>query len=291
MKFKFVIAVICLFSTGNNLFAQGDLLITPTRIVFEGSKQMEEINLVNLGKDTTTYSISLLHYNQTPNGGYKIIKRSEAGAMIADPFLRFFPREVTLAPGEPQVIMLQYRRKAEMASGEYRAHLYFRSEKDYKQLSNKIMDTLKTVSVQVIPIYGISIPVIIRTGALNVITSLTNLRLETEKDSIKSLNLFINREGNCSGYGDLTVKFIPLKGKTIELGRVKGVKIFTDLNQLSVSVQLVKLPVLALKEGKIKVLYTSPGDTKYIVYAEKELPISQQETEITQIGANPDNVK
>ena len=34
--------------------AQGDLLVTPTRVVFEGNKQIEELNLLNMGKDTTT---------------------------------------------------------------------------------------------------------------------------------------------------------------------------------------------------------------------------------------------
>ena len=36
--------------------AQGDLLVTPKRVVFEGLKQKEELNLLNLGTDTATFS-------------------------------------------------------------------------------------------------------------------------------------------------------------------------------------------------------------------------------------------
>gem|GEM_PF-5683234 len=43
--------------------AQGDLLIAPKRIVFDGSKRVEEINLANIGKDTATYTISKRYCN------------------------------------------------------------------------------------------------------------------------------------------------------------------------------------------------------------------------------------
>lgn len=288
MKCKFVILLIHFLGLIFNVLAQGDLLVTPTRIVFEGNKQREEINLVNLGKDTTTYSISFLHYNQTENGGYSIIEKPDSSKMIADTYLRFFPREVTLAPGEPQVIMLQYRRKADMKPGEYRSHLYFRSEKEYLPLGSKNKDTTKMISVQLIPIYGISIPVIIRAGVVNVTSSLTNLKLETQKDSVQSLKVAINREGNCSTYGDLIVDYIPVKGKSFVIGQVRGVKVFTDINQINLSIKLNKMPVMALKDGKLKVRYTTPNDTKYMVYAEKELQVNEQ-LGIAQQGATKDN--
>ncbi len=268
---------------------QGELLIAPTRVVFEGNKQREELNLVNIGKDTATYSISFIHYQMKDDGGYAIIEKPDSNRMIAEPYLRIFPRLITLAPGEPQVIMLQCRRKADMKSGEYRSHLYFRSEKDYRPLGSKNKDTTKMISVQLIPIYGISIPVIIRTGAVNVSSSLTNLKLETQKDSIQTIKVGINREGNCSTYGDLIVDYIPVKGKSVVIGQVKGVKVFTDINQINLSVKLNKMPVTALKDGKLKVRYTTPNDTKYLVYAEKEVQVNEQ-LGIAQQGATKDNI-
>ena len=273
MKVTFVMTFLILYCMSLKTIAQGNLLITPTRVVFEGNKQREELNLVNMGKDTATYSISFIHYRMKDDGGYAFVQKPDSNQMVAEPYLRIFPRLITLAPGEPQVIMLQCRRKADMKPGEYRSHLYFRSEKDYMPLGSKNKDTTKMISVQLIPIFGISIPVIIRSGAVNVTSSLSNLKLETQKDSIQSIKLSIKREGNCSTFGDLVVDYIPLKGKSFEIGQVRGVKVFTDIDQINLSVKLNKMPVIALKDGKLKVRYTSPNDTKYLVYAEKELPI------------------
>lgn len=276
MKSKLQILLIYFSGIIFPAFGQGDLLITPTRVVFEGNKQREEFNLVNMGKDTTTYSISFLHYNQTGNGGYAIIEKPDSVQMSAEPYLRIFPRTVTLAPQEPQVVMVQYRRKLDMPPGEYRSHLYFRSEKDYRPLQNKNKDTLKIVRVKLIPIYGISIPVIIRTGEMKVNTSLSNLKLENQKDSIPALKLEINREGNCSTYGDLIVDYISTKGKPYEIGKIKGVRVFTNLNKLNMVINLKTTPGMDLKNGKLHVRYTNPNDSKNIVYAEVELPLTEQ---------------
>jgi P pilus assembly chaperone PapD len=128
---KRIVWIIMIFILGlcYSSLAQGDLLITPSRVVFEGSKQKEEVNLVNTGKDTATYSISFVQYNMKEDGSFVLIEKPDSGQMFAEPFLRIFPRQVTLAPGEPQVIIVQFRRKPDMADGEYRSHLYFRSEK------------------------------------------------------------------------------------------------------------------------------------------------------------------
>jgi len=84
--------------------AQGDLLVTPGRVVFEGNRQKQEIDLVNMGVDTTTYSISFV--KKKHEGRRKFCDRGKEGfrADVSDPYLRIFPRQVTLAPGESQVI-------------------------------------------------------------------------------------------------------------------------------------------------------------------------------------------
>ena len=269
-----LLLLILILSLSYPTFAQGDLLVTPTRVVFEGNKQREELNLVNMGKDTTTYSVSFVQYNQNEDGSYVIIEKPDSGQMFADPYLRIFPRQVTLAPGEPQVIILQCRRKTDMLAGEYRSHLYFRSEKDYKPLGTKRIDTT-LISVQLIPVFGISIPIIIRSGDVNVSTAISDLKLGIQQDTIQTLQLIINRTGNISAYGNLIAEYFPLKGKSYQIGKVKGVKVFTNINKLNVSIKLNTSPGLKLKNGKLKVSYTSPDNSKYVVYAEKELELGK----------------
>ena len=255
--------------------AQGDLLVTPTRVVFEGNKQMEELNLLNMGKDTATYSISYVQKNMQEDGSFVNILKPDSGQMFADPYLRVYPRQVTLAPGEPQVIMLQCRRKPDMPAGEYRSHLFFRSEKDYKALGmkNSARDTT-LLSVQLIPIFGMSIPVIIRTGAVNVSSTLGDLEFGIQQDTEQTLKLTIHRTGNISTYGDIKVEYIPAQGKSYQVGSVAGIGVYTNIDKRNIVVKLKNTSGAKLKNGKLKVQYISNEEGKKpVVYAEGELDI------------------
>jgi hypothetical protein len=256
--------------------AQGDLLIAPTRVMFEGNKQKESLSLVNMGKDTATYSISFIQYEMREDGSFAIIEKPDLGQMFADPYLRIFPRKVTLAPGEPQVIMLQCRRKADMPAGEYRSHLYFRAENYSKlqDMKSSVSDT-NQLSVQLIPIYGISIPVIIRSGAVRVSSTLSDLKLEPGQTTIQNLNFTINRIGNMSVYGDINIDFIPAKGKSFNVGTVRGVGVYTNISKRNMTINLSNTQAKPLTNGKLKVQYVSNGDTKRVTYAEAELEVKK----------------
>ena len=274
MQRKLVIVLIAIVALSFQSLAQGDLLITPTRVVFEGNKQKEELNLVNTGNDTAIYSISFVQYNMKEDGSFVMIEKPDSGQMFADPYLRIFPRRVTLAPREPQVISLQYRRKADMPAGECRSHLYFREEKENKPLGleNTVTDST-SLKVQLIPIFGLSIPIIIRTGAVNVTATLSDLKMEIQRDTIPYLKLAINRTGNISVYGDILVEYIPAQGKSYQIGTVKGVGVYTNINKRNISIKLNKTPGTTLQNGKLKVQYLSNTEIKRVVYSEGEMDI------------------
>lgn len=275
MQGKLLIMLISILGFSFQSIAQGNLLITPIRVVFEGNKQKEELNLANIGKDTAIYSISFVQKNMKEDGSFVNIEKVDSGQMSAEPYLRIFPRTVTLAPGEAQVIALQYRRKPDMAAGEYRSHLYFRSEKNYKPLGVENTDKDTTaLSIQLIPIFGMSIPVIIRTGAVNVSAALSDLKLDIQQNTIQNLKLTINRTGNISLYGDIIIQYIPVQGKPYQIGIASGVGVYTDINKRYVVVKLNNTSGKTLTNGKLKVQYISKGETKKpVVYAEGELDI------------------
>ena len=272
MKKLRIIMLILLPGLSQIIFAQGDLLVSPIRVVFEGNKQKEEISLVNIGNDTATYSVSFLQYNMTEDGNFVLIEKSDEGQMFADSYLRVFPRQVTLAPREAQVVRLQFRRKPGMTSGEYRSHLYFRAEKEIKPLGQDLSEKdPELMSVQITPVFGISIPVIIRSGEVKVVSTLSDLKIGFEQDTIANLKLVINRTGNISVYGDIIVEYIPAKGKPVEIGLVRGVAVYTSANKRNFSVRLNNTKDINLSTGKLRVSYTSPKDSPYVLYAEKEL--------------------
>jgi hypothetical protein len=264
----FIIAFSC------KTYSQGDLLVTPSRVLFEGSTEKEVLNLVNMGNETATYSVSFVQRSMKEDGSFIEIAEPESGQNFADPYLRIFPRQVTLAPQESQTIVLQYRRKPDMRPGEYRSHLYFRSEKNYKPLGDtKAAQDSKTLSVQLIPIFGMSIPVIIRTGETEVTASLTDLQLESKDQTKQNLSFTINRTGNISLYGDIRVQFIPEKGKAVEVAAVNGVGVYTTINSRKMTVSLDNKTGELLKKGKLQVTYRSNGEVKAVVYAVTDLQI------------------
>lgn len=272
-----LLTILFILSAGfaQQISAQGDLLVSPVRVIFDGNKQKEEISLVNIGNDTTTYSVSFLQYNMTEDGNFNLIEKPDSGQMFADSYLRVFPRKVTLAPRESQVVRIQIRRKPDMKAGEYRSHLYFRAEKETAPLSLEVKKDSKLMAVQITPVFGISIPVIIRTGSVKVISNLTDMRIDRQQDTITNLKFVINRIGNISVYGDITAEYVPLKGKTVQIGLARGVAVYTSVDKRNFSVRLLNSGNLNLESGKIRVKFTSPKDSPYELYAEKEIELKK----------------
>jgi len=274
MNRKNLLLLISLLCAGFPTLAQGDLFITPKRVVFEGNQRKQLLNLVNVGTEITTYSISFVQKDMTEEGEFVVVEEADSSHMFADPFLRIFPRKVTLNPGESQTIAVQCRYKADMADGEYRSHLYFRSEANYNPLGmdNTMKDTM-LLSVQLVPVYGISIPIIIRKGNIDVTTSLSDLELINQEDTLQQLKLTINRSGNISVYGDLTAEFIPARGKSSLVGTVKGLGVYTNISKRNISMKINLTPGMNQMKGKLKIYYKSAEKSKDVVYAESEFDL------------------
>ena len=252
---------------------QGSLLVTEKRVVFEGRQKKALINLVNVGNEATTYAVSFTEKRMNEDGSRTTLVEADSGQTFASPFLRIYPRTITLAPGEPQVVMLQFRRTADMHAGEYRSHLWFKQIENQTALGT---DNPKTESNQlsfnITALVGMTIPIIIRTGEIELSVSLDSLKLEFSQDAGYYLTFMIRRLGNISVYGNLTAEYIPTRGKPYQLGAKNGTAVYTSIEKRHVSMKLNITPGINLKEGKIKLSYVSRDDAKKkTVFAEKEL--------------------
>ncbi|MFD1095895.1 fimbrial biogenesis chaperone [Salegentibacter chungangensis] len=243
-------------------FAQGDLMIMPKRIVFDGSQRTQEVNLANTGADTATYAISFIQYKMTESGNFEQIEEPEEGQRFATDFLRYFPRRVSLAPNEAQTVRIQLTRTGNLEQGEYRSHMYFRAVEEEKALGAEEQNEADGISIKINTVFGISIPVIIREGKSTTELSISDVELNIEDQPILSLTL--NRSGNMSVYGDLKVEHI-LNGKTTEVGLVKGISVYTPNTRRNFSFALQKAEGVDLSTGKLKITYTSDKDEKLAV--------------------------
>ena len=251
--------------------AQGNLLLTPQRVIFEGSKKIEELNLANTGRDTARYAISLINLRMNENGSFEEIHQPDTGQNFADKWVRFFPHSVILGPQESQLVKIQLTRPGGMPPGEYRSHIYFRAIPDQDPLGEKERTSDTSISVHLIPVFGISIPVIIRVGPSTVQTNLSDLSLVTGKDTTILLDLVFHRTGNSSVYGDLSVDLIPAQGKTIRVGTARGVAVYTPNTIRRFRIPLENTRGFNYHSGKLHVLYTAPSDHKQATIAEAEL--------------------
>jgi P pilus assembly chaperone PapD len=259
VKHSIILLFILFFTT--SLFAQGDLLITPRRVVFEGNKRVEELNLSNTGTDTSTYNVSFVQYRMTEDGTFQEITEPDPGQNFADKNLRFFPRSVTLAPGEAQTVRMQVINKDKLAPGEYRSHVYFRAVPKEGALGMEDANTdTAALSIRLIPIFGITIPIIIRTGENNTKVSLSGLALNQVNDTTKVLTMTFNRTGNMSSYGDIRVTHISPDGTNTPIGAVNGVAVYTPNTLRRFNYLLDRDLPVNLSAGSIRVEYFSQSD-------------------------------
>jgi hypothetical protein len=269
--------ILLLLIETSSVFAQGGaLMINPKRCVFEGNKRNDVVTLYNDGDDTTSYAISFKHYEMQENGDFKDIDSVKTDELFCDNMVKFFPREVTLAPHNAQTVRLQLLKPKDLPPGEYRSHLYFRGIERAKALESKRSDTDKTITLNLKAIYGLAIPIIVRSGTTPATASLTNLTLSpSDTGGNAMLNIDINRKGSESLYGELIVTYKDAQGET-ELTRVKGVGVYVPLAMRRFPIR-VKMPVIiSLGTGSIKVEYRSmTGEAKETILASAEMSLKK----------------
>lgn len=253
--------------------AQGDLLITPKRLVFDGSKRAEEINLANIGKDTATYNISFTQFKMDENGNFIVVSEDDSTQKFAHKNLRFFPRTVTLAPNEAQSVKVQLIRSNELLPGEYRSHLLFKIVLNKTALGEEQKDvqTDTGIAVNIKPVFGISIATIIRVGATNVEGQFSNTRfIAASPTTNAAINFTLNRTGNISLYGDLQVLYIGPDNKSTQVGIMKGLAVYTPNALRNVQLPIKIVPGLNYKTGKFVIEYSNPS-AKNAIIAQTEI--------------------
>jgi hypothetical protein len=236
-----------------------DLLIAPTRVVFEGRLRTAEITLVNIGSATATYRITFVHLRMDEQGGTKEIETAgaEPGERFADELIRYSPRQVTLEPNVAQTVRMQVRKPADLEPGEYRSHLLFRAVPSAAPDLETKQDPA-AFSVQLTAIYGVSIPIIVRHGATAAQAALSELEIAPPSgaDATPTLRFRISRTGYQSIYGNLTVTFVPARGKPSVVGLANGVAVYTPNPLRRAAIPLRAPPGVVLRNGRLHLAYT-----------------------------------
>lgn len=285
MTKKSIFIIVLLLNFSVSLLAQGDLMVFPKRIVFDGiQSRVQTLNLSNTGKDTATYRLSYNQIQMDEEGKFNTIEAPEENQNFASHYLRYYPRTITLAPNESQIVKIQLIKTSELKEGEYRSHLYFRAVPKTKILEKETnsIDTLepKSLEVKITAVYGISIANIISIGTSTTAVTLSNLALLPSQD----LSLDIHRTGNQSSYGELHVNHISTEGISTNVGLIQGYAVYAPGNLRRTKIKLNTMPSVDYTKGKLQVVYSTPNQET--TYAEAFLNLSGSEEYSLETGIN-----
>ncbi len=263
MRITWALALLPALLAGATQAATGDLLVAPTRIVLDGARGTEVI-LNNIGADPATYRISLELRRMTPEGVLDDVELTAANDIESKSvaMISFAPRRITLLPNQPQAIRIGIRAPQGLADGEYRAHMLFRAIPAAKA-ATATPDEQQGLSIALTPIYGVTIPVIVRQGNLSATASMSNAEIVTKEDST-ALTLSLARTGSRSTYGTIRV----LKaGESKPAYEAKGVAVYPEVTARKVNLDMPP-ELAATLRGPVTIQYVEEGDAGNKVIAE-----------------------
>lgn len=247
-------------------------MVIPSRVELDDKTTSKEVRLINKGNETTTYRISFQHLRMEKDGSYKEITDKNAKENFADDVVRFSPKQVTLKPGDVQTIRLMFKKPSDLADGEYRSHLLMKEEApaDFGKNVEKInAKNDKKISVELKPLFGVSIPVVVTSGA-------TTAKVEIKSASVakggKTIAVNLARSGNASVYGDLLATLTDKTTKKIyEIGGLSNVAVFSPYEERNVSINLTLPKGANLSNGTIEIGYYGKKDKETTTDKEKVL--------------------
>ena len=236
--------------------AAGDLLVAPTRVVLEGPRGTE-VFLNNVGQETATYRISVVLKRMLASGDLEDVATEAANVreQATLNMISYAPRRVTLPPNQPQAIRISVRPPADLADGEYRAHILFRAIPDTVAPAAAV--PARGVSISLTPIYGVTIPIIVRKGSLKATAAISDAHMLRDTKDGPALAFTLSRSGDRSTYGRIRVTK-PGVGKP--LFEARGIAVYAEIGSRTVTLPVAP-EVAAQLSGPAKIEYLEDNDS------------------------------
>jgi hypothetical protein len=264
-----------------NATTSGDVNLTPRRIVFgPRDRGVKEITVFNRTNGTATYTITLTDQAMTPDGAIVAVDKASAAEQArlksALDFIRYSPRQMTLGPHESQTVRLQARPPAGEPPAEYRTHFSVTATPppdtgvDIAAAASGAQSDL--LQVRITPVFGIMIPIIVRTGELSEQTSISNARL-VEAQGKRAIGFTINRSGGRSVYGGIDI-FLEGSGSPKKIGGIRGLGVYTEIDHRDVVIPLDADAPAVGRGSRVKIVYTDDELNPGAILAEAEATLS-----------------
>ncbi len=234
----------------------GDLLVAPTRLVFDARLRSSQLTLLNTGTAPATYRLGFIRMEMNDRGEVKEIPSD--GPSVAEDMIRFAPQQITLEPGVQQTVRILVRRPPELPEGEYRAHLLIRAVPPTEAPAEGSEPTdPRGVAIRMIPVFGAAIPIIVRQGDAPSKPAFSPVVVARGEDGRTTLKFALQRLGGKeSVFGNLQISQLDAPSKDAKVAEWRGVAVYPPL-----PARTMELPLgpLRLPSGsKLRLAYVHP---------------------------------
>lgn len=237
---------------------RANINITPKRLTFDPGERTVTAYIFNQGTAPATFDITLVDRVMLPNGDIEPVSARERRPELA-PFVSRLesakdllvatPRRATVAPGKGQTIRVRVKLPPRGAP-EYRSHLTVTMipPRDVGLTADEAAAAASgdQLSFQIASVFGISIPVIIRSGPADVQGRITGVRLAYVNSSedqrsrrIPVLSFELERTGANSLYGNIDVRGSKSK---VPYAIARGVGVYTEIGSRRIQIPLQRTP-------------------------------------------------
>ena len=259
--------------------ARAQLLLSPTRVIFEGTMRAAQVDVVNTTSQRAVYRLSLVNRRMTERGENVAADPPLPGERFLGDMVRFSPRQLVLEPGASQVVRLSLRKPEGLQAGEYRSHLHIERVADGSDTTSveSVVGTGSSQNMQIrlTALVGAMIPVIVREGPPAVTLAVRELQLAPASGSDPAaLSFALSREGNRSVYGDVVVTLVPATGGApVEVARLSGIAVYVPNAILRLRVALQPPPGMVLDKGRLRVAFQLKPEDGARALAEADLEL------------------
>lgn len=274
---RLLLVLLCVFTWLSSAHAQ--LLLSPTRVVFEGNSRSMQIDVVNTTNQAATYRLIMVNRRMNQFGEFLPVETPLPDERFVDSMVRFSPRQLTVEPGGNRVIRMSLRKPQNLAPGEYRSHLLIERVLD-ASLSSSIESAASSstptgLEIRLTPLVGALIPIIVREGAISAELAITSMQFQPgSADSPPLMSLSLQRGGNRSVYGDLVVSHLEPGGNSpVQVARINGLAVYFPNTERIVRVALAPPEDLDLRSGRLRAVFQLRPEEGGSVLAEASLAL------------------
>lgn len=206
--------------------------LTTYRINLDDNNRTESFVVFAKGSSSEQCSIDFSHFDFDEKGTIRKNDGKSLPLNSAKPWVRYSPRNFTLTPGKPQTVRFSMRRKPNVEAKEYRSYVALRCEELAAETngSQTGSENSEMPKVSIKPVLVQNVPIIVRTGKLEVEASFTDVNI-----SGSNISATLARSGTRSLYGRLTLVDVD-SGE--ELSFTNGVSIYPETSSFPVLFEL-----------------------------------------------------